>query len=264
MARSSSGQSVLERVVLILGAFEQGGPALPVSEIARRTGLPTATAHRLVTELVATGMLERGADRRIRVGLRLWEIASRAPRALGLREAALPYMENLQAATRQHTQLGVLDGTEVLFIERLSAPNSVVNVTRIGGRIPLHASSAGLVLLAHADPGFQERILAAPLRRFTDGTPTDPRRLRTELAGIRRRHHVVCPGFIHADAMGIAVPVFGPDDAVVAALSLVVPNTTTDPRLYVSGLQTAAHGIGRSVGRGPAGAVGADPTGEHG
>jgi DNA-binding IclR family transcriptional regulator len=124
MAGSSSGQSVLERVVLILGAFEQGGPALSVSEIARRTGLPTATAHRLVTELVATGMLERGADRRIRVGLRLWEIASRAPRALGLREAVLPCMESPQAATRQHTRLGVLDGTEVLFIERLSAPGS--------------------------------------------------------------------------------------------------------------------------------------------
>jgi DNA-binding IclR family transcriptional regulator len=247
MARSPSGESVVERVVRLLGAFEQDVPALTVSDLARRADLPVATAHRLVGELVGAGLLERDADRRLRVGLRLWEIASHAPRTQGLREAALPFLENLQAATRQHTQLGVLDGTDVVFVERLSAPGSVVNLTRLGGRLPLHASSSGLVLLANADPGLQERVLAEPLPRFTEHTPHEPERLRALLAGVRRDHHVVCGGYIHSDAMGIAVPVHGPGGGVVAALGVVVPHPSDNPGQYVSGLRTAAHGVARAL-----------------
>src|SRR5690606_41921468 len=66
----------------------------------------------------------------------------------------------------QHVQLGVLDGDEVLFVERMSAPNAVINYTRIAGRLPLHASSSGLVLLAHAPVEQQERVLASPLQRL--------------------------------------------------------------------------------------------------
>jgi DNA-binding IclR family transcriptional regulator len=248
MARSSSGESVLTRVMRVLEAFEQETPVLTASQVARRAGLPVATAHRLVTELVRLGLLERDSDRRVRVGVRLWEIAARAPRALGLREAAMPFMEDLHTATRQHTQLGVLEGREVLFIERLSARNAVINVTKIGGRLPVHASSGGVVLLAHADPALQDEILASPLERFTRNTPTDPRRLRQLLAAVRAQGYVVCDGFIHLDAMGIAVPVYGPDHSVAAALSLIVPSRDSQPMMHVPALLAAARGIARVRG----------------
>jgi DNA-binding IclR family transcriptional regulator len=243
MARSPSGESVLTRAVRILDAFTPDEPALPVSVIARRSGLPVATASRLIAELVGHGLLAREPDRRIRVGVRLWELGQRASPTLGLREAAMPFLADLHDVVGHHIQLGVLEGDEVLFVERLSAPGAVINYTRIAGRLPLHASSSGLVLLAHSPGELQERVLAAPLARYTANTITDPGRLRATLAGIRREGYVLCAGHIHPEATGIAVPVRS-DTHVVAAVAAIVPNDE-HARAAVPALRAAARGIGR-------------------
>ncbi|WP_433462133.1 IclR family transcriptional regulator [Spirillospora sp. CA-128828] len=175
-------ESVLTRALSIFEAFDPDHPALSVSEIARRTGLHVATASRLVAELVGHGLPARDEQGRVRVGMRLWELASRAAPTLGLREAAMPFMEDLHAVIGHHTQLGVLDGREVLFAERLSMPNSVINVTRVAGRLPLHASSSGLVLLAHASPELLDDILSGEPVAYTGETVVEPRRLRALVA----------------------------------------------------------------------------------
>ncbi len=242
MARSQSGESVLQRVVRILAAFTPETSALTVTAIARRSGLPQATASRLVAEMVALGLLSREPGGRVRVGVRLWELAQRAAPTLQLREAAMPFMEDLHGVVGHSVQLGVLDGDEVLFVERLAAPDAVINITRIAGRLPLHASSSGLVLLAHADRERQERILAAPMRRYTADTITTPQRLRGVLADVRRRQFVLCPGHIDPAACGIAVPLRDPDGAVIAALSVIVPNDE-HAREHLPALLMAARGI---------------------
>lgn len=247
MARSAAGESVLSRAVRVLEAFGPDSPVLGVSELARRAGLPLATASRLVAELVRHGLLEREPDRRVRVGLRMWELASRASPALDLREAAMPYMEDLHAVVRQHTQLGVLEDRQVLFLERLTARGSVVNFTRIAGRLPLHVSSAGLVLLAHAPAELQESVLAGPLEAYTPATVTDPAALRRLLAQVRRDGAVVAPGYVHPDATGLAVPVRGRSGTVQAALSVVVPNDAS-ARSCLPLLRYAARGLSRSLG----------------
>ncbi|MBY3553120.1 IclR family transcriptional regulator [Modestobacter lapidis] len=247
MANSPTGDSVLARIVRVLDSFEDGAP-LTASQVARRADLPVATAHRLAVALVSHGLLERAPDGRLRVGVRLWELAARAPRALGLREAAMPFMEDVHAATRQHVQLSVLEGDDVLFIERLSARNAVINLVTVGGRIPAHASSSGLVMLAFAPPGRQEEVLARPMRPYTAATIIDPNRLRRELAEVRRVGYAVTGGHVHRDATGIAVPVHGSGNAVVAALAVVVPSADAQPRQHVSALLAAARGISRTLG----------------
>lgn len=224
MARSQSGESVLERAVRIFEAFEPDSRALTVTEISRQARLPLATAGRLINELVRHGLLSRDSHRRVRIGIRMWELAQRASPTLGLREAAMPFMEDLQALIGHSTQLGVLDGDEVLIVERLTAPGAVVNLTKIAGRLPLHVSSAGLVLLAHAAPDLRERILAGPLPEVTSQTITDAARLRVVLAEVRERGCAFCAGHFHPDATGIAVPLRGANGRVVAALGVVVPN----------------------------------------
>ncbi|MEX5237498.1 IclR family transcriptional regulator [Kocuria arenosa] len=245
MARTQSGESVLFRAVRVVEAFEQGEEWLTVTDLTRRTGLHVATVSRLVAELSEHGWLERNETRQVRLGVRLWEVAARASSALSLREAAMPVLEDLQAQVRQHTQLGVLDGTEVLFLERLSAPEAVVNFTRIAGRLPLHASSSGLVLLAHSEPAFQEEVLVAPHEAYTEATPTDPQQLRRILATIRQTGSAYCPGYRNADAAGIAAPVFR-HGQVVAALSVVVPNTPV-ARQYEPLLRIAAATVTRRL-----------------
>ena len=248
MVRTNNGESVLSRAVRILDAFRPDEPTLRVSDIAARSGLHLATASRLVAELTDLGLLAREPDRQVRIGVRLWELALRASPTLSLRDAAMPFLEDLHAVVGHHVQLGVLDGREVLFVERLSAPGAVVNYTRIAGRLPLHASSSGLVLLAHAPRDLQESVLAGPLHRYTAQTITGPERLRHTLADIRRDGFAYCAGHIHPEALGIAVPVLDPARTVVAALSAIVPNDDSG-RAVVPVLRTAARGISRVLAR---------------
>ncbi|KXF49312.1 IclR family transcriptional regulator [Rhodococcus sp. SC4] len=249
MARVHTGESVLARTVRIVESFRSDDSLLTVSEIARRSGLHISTTSRLIDELVGCGWLER-EDRKVRIGVRLWEVASRASPTLGLREAAMPFMEDLHAVVGQHTQLGVLEGDEVLFIERLTAPGSVVNYTRIAGRMPLHVSSSGLVLLAHGPSELQERILSEPLKVYTDNTIRTARQLRGVLADVRRHGYILCAGHLYPDTTGVAVPVRDGSGKVAAALSVIVPN---DEKAYaqIPALQAAAKGITRVMAAAP-------------
>ncbi|WP_344132300.1 IclR family transcriptional regulator [Saccharopolyspora halophila] len=246
MAKSPSGESVLTRAVRILDAFGPDDQVLTVTEISHRAQLPLPTAGRMVGELVRHGLLRRDEDRRVRIGVRLWELAQRASPTLRLREVVMPFMEDVHAVVGHSTQLGVLDGDEVLFVERLSAPGAVINLTRIAGRLPLHVSSAGQVLLAHAPVELQERVLRQPMHARTPETITDPGALRAVLAGVRERGYACCPGHVHPDATGVAVPLRGADGRVLAALGLVIPN---DDRAWsrVALLQSAARGIDRTL-----------------
>ncbi|WP_433190181.1 IclR family transcriptional regulator [Actinoallomurus sp. CA-150999] len=245
--RTRNGESVLTRVVRIFEAFTPEEPALTVSEISRRTGLHVATASRLVAELVSHEFLARDADRRVRIGMRMWELGTRASPALSLRDVAMPFMEGVHDVVGHHVQLGVLDGDEVLFLERLSAPGAVINYTRIAGRLPLHVSSSGLVLLAHGPADLRRRVLAGPLDRYTPDTPATAARLRAMLAEVRRQGYAYCPGYVHPDALGIAAPVRGGSGEVVAALAVIVPNEA-GATAVVPVVRTAARGVSRALG----------------
>ncbi len=222
MANSPSGDSVTERLLRVLETFTPTRTVQSASEIGRRAHLPSSTAHRFIGELVETGLLERDEDHRIRVGMRLWELATRSSAALRLRQAAMPAMERVQARIGEHTQLAILEQGEALFLERLSSPDATSNVTRIAGRLPLNASSSGLVLLAYAPAELQERVMAGPLVALTRATIVEPAALRRKLAEVRRLGHALAPGFIEEVATGLAVPVRDPSGAVVAALSVVI------------------------------------------
>lgn len=247
MARASSGESVLHRHLRILEAFDAWHPFRTLTEIADATGLPPSTVHRLAGELEREGLLERLPDRSYRLGVRLWEFACRTPGALGLRELARPWLGAVHERVRQHAQLGVLSGCDVLFVERMSARDAVVNATLIGGRIPLHASSSGLVLLAHAPPGLVDEVIARGLPSYT------PHTIRTAADLRDRLHHVLADGFaiadghIHPQSRGIAVPVTGPRGVVYAAIGVVVPNDDTAPHGLIELLRMAAGGIAHAM-----------------
>jgi DNA-binding IclR family transcriptional regulator len=241
-------ETVAGRVLAVLGAFGAEHRHLTLTQLSRRTGLPMATTHRLAAELTGWGALERDSRGRYRIGLRLWEVGSLAPRGLGLREAALPFLEDLYEATHENVQLAVLDGTEVVYLERIPGRHSVGVLTRVGGRWPAHITGVGLALLAHASHEVQERYLAGPLARYTDRTITDPARLRRELAEVRRAGYAVSDGQVTVDALSVAAPVFGSGDEVVAALSIVVRSDTVAPSALAPAVRTAARGISRALG----------------
>lgn len=245
------GDTVTSRVLAILAAFAPSHPSLTLSEIARRAGLPLPTAHRLVGELARWGALERDVSGAYRIGLRLWEVGSLAPRGLGLREAAMPFLEDLYESCHQNVQLAVLDGAEVVFVERISGRRSVRVVTRVGGRRPAAATGVGLVLLAYAPAAAQERVLAGPLTRFTARTLVEPAALRAVLAQVRRDGYAVSDRQIEDVSLSVAAPVRDGGGAVVAAVSVVVP-AGAPPGQFVPAVLTAASGISGALSVPPA------------
>lgn len=246
-AGSQPGRSVTNKVLALLDAFSPTSSALTLSELARSAGLSLPTAHRRVAELVAWGALERGEDGRYRVGLRLWEVGSLAPRGLGLRELALPILEDLYEVTHENVQLAVRQDLELVFIERIAGREAVPVLTRVGGRFALHATGVGLVLLAHAPVDVQEQVLAAPLERYTARTITDPNRLRRMLAAVRRDGYAVSDRQVTMDSLSVAAPIRSPVGGVVAAVSLVVARSTADPVALAPLVQAAGRGISRAL-----------------
>lgn len=263
MARGSDGESVLHKHLRVLQAFDILRPFLTLSEIAEETGLPTSTTHRLVAELEREGLLERTPDRTYRLGVRLWEFAARTPGAVGLRELARPWLEAVHVRVQEHTQLGVLSGHDVLFIERMSTRDAVLNATVIGGRTPLPVSSSGLVLLAHASGGLVDEVAAGRWPRFTPSTIRDGAELRARLRRVRADGFAVTDGHIHLETRGVAVPVFGSRGEVQAAVGVVVPNDGSSPQPLIELLTVAAAGIARALRAAqPApGSDGASPAG---
>ncbi len=240
-------RSVTARGFAVLEAFTSASPALTLSDIARRAALPLTTAHRLAAELCAAGALERDADGTYRVGLRLWEIASLAPRGVPLREAALPFLEDLYEVTHENVQLGVREGRDVVYIERIAGRRAVGVLTRVGGRFPLHASGIGLVLLAHAPEMVQRDVVSRPLQRFTDFTITDPERLRRMLVEVRREGVAISERQVTDDALSVAAPIFGAAGEVIAALSIVTKAEGTEAARLVPAVRAAALGTSRAL-----------------
>jgi DNA-binding IclR family transcriptional regulator len=242
-----TGRSVTSRVFGVLDAFTDQRRLLTLSEISRRAGIPLATAHRLVGELVQWGALERDASGRYQIGLRLWEVASLAPRGPGLREAALPFLVDLHETTRQQVRLSVLDegdgtaGVDVVDVECVPGRDVPGAPAWAAGRRPAHTTAAGLVLLAFAPATLQRRYLTQPPPAAT----SDARLLRGALAGVRQKGYAV--GDRQAGAVQVAAPVRDPAGEVVAAVSVVVPAAHPQPAALAGGVVTASRGVSRRV-----------------
>ena len=237
-----------QRALAVLDCFTAASPALTLSDIARRLGQPVSSTHRQLRDLTRWGALERDASGRYSIGLHLWEVGALAPRTKGLREASLPFLEDLYEATHENVQVAVLDGDEVVYIERLFSHQATRIVARPGARLPLHVTGVGRVLLAHADTGRVNGVLSRPLKKYTEFTVVDPADLRRELAAIRRDGYAISDRQVELVSTSVAAPIRGPDNAVAAALSIIIPARDNTARSFVPAVVAAARGISRSLG----------------
>lgn len=214
------GRSVLSKALSILEAFEDDRRSLSQGQIVELTGLPQSTVHRLLAELVGWGALSRDANGRYQIGMRLWELGQNAGRQL--REIARPFVLDLYSLTRETAQIAVRDGTEALYIDRTNSSQRVPRASRVGGRLPLHATAVGKVLLAFEEEWVREAYLRQELRSVTPYTHVDPQRLRGELAIVRERGWATTAEEVRLGACSVAVPVHHREGAVGAALGLVM------------------------------------------
>src|ERR1700722_10414831 len=169
----------------VLRAFSRAGQELGITELSRQLGLGKSTVHRLVTTLTAERLLERGSTPgRYRLGLVLYELGSRVTEHVDLHQAALPALATLRHETGEMVHVAVLDGLEVVYVERLESHNLLPIFRQVGHRLPAHWTSSGKILLAALPPAELTRRLAdwRPVAQ-TPWTITDKNRLLAELGG---------------------------------------------------------------------------------
>lgn len=236
---------MLDKATAIVDCFRPEGGAFRLTELAARSGLTKTTAFRLCGDLVRLGWLERKGDV-YRLGGKLFELGSLVPRRHDLRETALPFLQDLFEATHETVHLGVREGHEVVYVERIHGHDAVWLPSRIGGRLPLTCTGVGKALLAFSGPELTEEVLAAPLSSLTQYSITDPDRLRTaveqaQVSGLAYEEQEAAVG-----VSCIAAPVFdGP--VAVAALSVAVPRDRFRPAQLAPAVRTAALGLSRAL-----------------
>jgi IclR family acetate operon transcriptional repressor len=215
----AAATSVLRRAFDLLGAFAGRPSRLTLSELGTHTGLPKTTVHRVASELVRLGALER-RNGGYSLGPRLFELGQFVPRHRRLRDVALPYMHDLYNVTRATVQLAVLDGLEVLCVEIVHGHRRVSVPSSRGGRMPFHCTGLGKAIVAFSPPEVVEQALARRLVPRTPRTITDREVLRLELARIRREGVAFDRGEAERRLICAAAPITRADGTALAAVSV--------------------------------------------
>jgi DNA-binding IclR family transcriptional regulator len=231
---------VLERANALLSAFSPRHRTLSLSGIVMRTGLPKSTAHRTAQQMIKLGWLNY-TEGQYSLGTRMFEFAGLSPVRTELREAALPFLEDLYEATHATVHLGVMDGLDI------SGHHKVTNLSRVGGRMPAHCTSLGKSILAFSPHDVVQDVVRRGLTPYTDATIISPARLERELTGIAARHVAFDHQESSVDIMCAGAPVFGPDQRVVAALSVTSPVGRARMDRIAPAVVAAARGVSKAL-----------------
>ena len=246
-----SGQSVTARALSILAAFENTTGSLSVSRIAQRAHLPLSTTYRLVAELEEWGGLRRGSDGKYQIGFRIWELGQMAGRRL--RDRAHPFLQDLFDLAHENVHMAIREGVQSLYVDKIYGTKHMPKISRLGGRLPLHATAVGRVLLASQPDWFVDAYLERELEAPTPKTVTDPVELKAIVEEVRATNYSITYEQMRLDAMSVAVPVVF-NNQVVAAVGLVVEsNRFRDTGRLLPMLKGTVERIENSMRGGPAG-----------
>jgi DNA-binding IclR family transcriptional regulator len=237
--RDGPQRTVMGRVASIMEAFTGGRQVLGLAELSDVTGLPKSTLHRLADQLCQVGWVERDPGG-YRVGMRLYELGSLAVESNGMHDAALPHLQALASRTGMAAQLAVLDGAEIVYLERIAPP--VLRLpTRRGGRQPAYCTGLGKALAAFDDDAARG-VLEAPMARRTATTITEPFLLWNEFGRIRDAGVAYDRGEAYEELCCVAAPVRGSGRAI-GAVSLTGPAGRMRWSSAAEAVRTAADAI---------------------
>jgi DNA-binding IclR family transcriptional regulator len=247
-SESTTPSAVIDRVSLVLDAFEGPG-RLTLAQIVRRTGLPRSSAHRMLERLVALRWLRR-TGRDYELGMRLVELGSLAVHQDRMHKAAIPLLHELHRATGLVVHLAILDGSDVVYLDKVGDRMMAALPTRVGGRQPAHCTAVGKAILAYRGDA-EASVGTDLLARRTKYSISSAAQLGAELGKVRS-HGVAFDREESVAGFGcVAAPIGGPSDAA-AAISVCGPMSRMqfDQRLAAP-VRMAAMGIWRNVDDGP-------------
>jgi DNA-binding IclR family transcriptional regulator len=214
------------KAISILKQFSVEDPVLGVSELSRRLGLTRSTVHRLLTTLREGGLVEQDpSSHKYRLGRAAVDLGYNAIYSDPLLVTALPYLYFLSDQVGETVYLGERRGDEVATVLHVLSPSSREQMYWYD-RLPLHSSSSGKVLLAHAEDSDFSSVVDKGLHGYTEHTVTDPVELRKDMVRIREQGFAACFEEHKLGVNAIAVPIVDQQGRVVAALTLLGPAYT--------------------------------------
>lgn len=224
--------SSVATAVRVLKAFTSTHSNWGVTDLAAHLGASTSTVHRVLSTLTDEGLLEQEVDTgRYRLGLALFDLVAAVPSQRTLHEAVLLPMTDLRNATSETVQVGILDGRQVVYVERLDSPNALRMFTALGRRNDAHCTGSGKALLAFMPEAALERLLDGwVLSRKTEHTITTRRELMSQLKETRSRGYAENRHESEVGMVSIAAPIRNSAGETIAALSVAGPAEVIDDR----------------------------------
>jgi IclR family transcriptional regulator, pca regulon regulatory protein len=219
----------LERGLAILGCYTSERSVLGIAEIADELGMSRSTTHRYVSTLAVLGFLEQVAERKYRLGLGVTDLGMSALNATGLRERARPYLEELRRLASFSVSLAVLDGPEIVVVDRLSSQrrrgDGFGRDLHSGSRLPAYCTALGKVLLAGLDePAVVLRGMK--LKKQGPNTIVSKNGLRVELEKVREEKLAINDEELVKGRCAIAAPIHNSSREVVAAVGIAADTST--------------------------------------
>ena len=215
-------KTLLKGLTVLEAVTDVEHPSRTIEELAARVGLTRSNTHRTLQTLMHAGYIERDDDTGYRGGIRLFELAARQLGHLDLRRIAGPAMRKLAADTGETVHLSVLDGIEVVYIDKIDSPQPIRAYSMIGGRAPAYAVATGKALLAYQPEGYLETY-AETLARHTGATITTLPLLKEDLRRAVRAGYALNRGEWRDGVGGVAVAIFNALDDVVGAIGISGP-----------------------------------------
>lgn len=241
----SGSPGVVGRALAVLAAFEGTPGSLAVATIAWRAGLPVSTTYRIVAELEDWGALRKGSDGRYQIGFRIWELGQQAGRRL--RDRAHPYLQDLFDLTHENVHLAIRDGLQSLYVDKVYNSSKLPVVSRVGGRLPMHATAVGRVLLAAQPDWFVTAYLERELEAPTTKTVTDSTELAAVLRTVRNDGYSITVEQMRLGALSVAVPVVYEQETVASVGLVFEAHRSADAYRVLPMLKGTAEKIGAAM-----------------
>ena len=223
------------------------------SEIISEIDLPKSSVHRILKDLAALDYLNYDpATKRYFGSLRFGALGAQVMANFRLRDHIHPFLLELQHDTQHTANLGILDGTQGVFVDKIESRDFGIKLfSEIGKPFPLHCTSLGKILLAFSPPSTLEKLLEQPLSAKTDKTITRPEDLRKELENVVNQGYALDDEEITRGIMCVAGPVFDFDQHLLGAISIAFPaylkqDRTIEPE--ISAIKKYAASISKSLG----------------
>lgn len=208
----------------LLKTFSEGEAEIGVTTLSKRLGVAKSTVYRLASTLVSEGMLEQNRENdKYRLGLALFGLGALVRQRMNVSTEARPHIFALRDATNETVHLAVPDGSQIIYVYDLESTQAIRQRANLGERKPTFCSAEGRAMLAFAEPGAVEAIIAGGLAPRTPYTDVDPAALKAALEDVRRKGYAREDEQCEIGMRSLAAPIRDAEGRVVAAVGIAGP-----------------------------------------